>query len=86
MPNPPPAITGKQLIKLLARDGWVAGRRTRHGISLSKVKADGRKSVTIVPDKASPLPGGTLADILGPQQTCIGRDGLAELIATYGIK
>ncbi len=82
----PPAITGNQLIRLLVRDGWVPGRRTRHGIALSKRFPDGRTRVTVVPDKRSSLPDGTLADILGPKQTSIGREGLVALIQAYGLR
>jgi len=31
-----PAISGKQLIKLLTSDGWVEGRKAKHGIALTK--------------------------------------------------
>jgi predicted RNA binding protein YcfA (HicA-like mRNA interferase family) len=86
MPDKPPAITGKQPIRLLMKDGWTPGRRTRHGIALAKRFPDGRTRVTVVPDKRSSLPDGTLADILGSTQTGIGREGLAELIQTYGVK
>lgn len=80
-----PAITGKQLIRLLKRDGWSEHRRTRHGQSLKKV-IDHRTRVTVVPDKSSPLPDQTLTDILSPGQTGIGRKGLRELIAKLAQK
>jgi predicted RNA binding protein YcfA (HicA-like mRNA interferase family) len=86
MPAKPPAITGKQLIRLLTKGGWTPGRRTRHGISFARRFPDGRARVTVVPDKRSSLPDGTLADILGPTQTGIGREGLSELIQAHGIK
>ena len=35
---------------------------------------------TVIPDKSAPLPNGTLADILRPKQTGIGRAGLQALI------
>ncbi len=44
-----PAITGKQLIRLLKKGGWVVRRKARHGISLTKSTGD-RTLVTIVPD------------------------------------
>ncbi len=81
-----PAITGKQLIRLLRKDGWEPGRRCTHGLSLAKVLPSGRTLVTVVPDKKSPLPAGTPADILGPQQTQLGRRGLATLIEKHGLK
>ena len=80
-----PAITGRQLIRLLKMDGWEEGRRVNYGCSLHRAFPDRLARVTIVPDKRSPLPPGTLAAILGPKQTCIGRVGLAALIQRYGI-
>ncbi len=74
-----PAISGKQLIKLLKKDGWVEGRRTKHGIALTK-PIGGRTKVTIIPDTRVPLPGGTLQAILGTKQTGIGKKGLLELL------
>lgn len=56
-----------------------------HGRSFHKAFPDGVVRVTIVPDKRSPLPIGTLATILGVKQTGIGRDGLAALIQQHGI-
>jgi predicted RNA binding protein YcfA (HicA-like mRNA interferase family) len=85
VPESLPAITGRQLIRLLKLDGWEEGRRVNHGRSLHKVFPDGIARVTIVPDKRSPLPTGTLGAILGPKQTGIGRDGLAALIREHGI-
>lgn len=43
-----------------------------------------RTLVTTIP-KRSPIPRGTLAGILGPKQTRIGRDGLLALIDKYGL-
>lgn len=79
-----PAITGKQLIRLLEKDGWVLGRKTRHGVSLSKAFS-GRHRVTVVPDKRRSLVPKTLAEILGPKQTSLGREGLLDLISRYGL-
>ena len=81
-----PAITGRQLIRLLRLDGWHETGRTRHGIGLAKADAKGRVRITIVPDKRRPLTTGTLAAILGPKQTGLGRAGLAALIAAHGVK
>lgn len=81
-----PAIKGKQLIRLLQKDGWEFKRRCTHGVFLIKLLPDGRILVTVVPDKRSPLPAGTLADILGPKQTQLGRHGLAALIKKHGLK
>lgn len=80
-----PAITGKQLIRLLRRDGWTEVRRTNHGIAFTKT-IDDRKRLTLVPDKRSTLPDGTLAAILGPKQSGLGRVGLARMIQRHGLK
>jgi len=79
-----PAISGRQLIKLLRKDGWEPGRRAKHGMTLTKV-FPGRARVTFVPDTSASLPPGTLAAILGPKQTGIGRKGLLSLIKKHGI-
>ena len=81
-----PAVTGKQLIRLFRRDGWTEVRRVRHGIAFAKPSPDGRQRITIIPDKRSVLPTGTLAAILGPKQSGIGRDGLAALIGQHGLR
>ncbi|MBI2941955.1 MAG: type II toxin-antitoxin system HicA family toxin [Chloroflexi bacterium] len=86
MTNGLPAITGKQLIRLFRLDGWVEGGRRTHGVFFSKPGPDGHLRITIIPDKRSPLPAGTLAAILGPKQSDIGRDGLGEMIRRHGLK
>jgi hypothetical protein len=81
-----PAITGKQLIGLFRLDGWVdCGRRT-HGIAFQKPGSDGHMRITIIPNKRSPLPDGTLGNILGLKQSCLGRAWLAEMIKRHGLK
>lgn len=80
----PPAISGKQLIKLLKKDGWVDGRKAKHGISLTKSLGD-RTRVTIISNTRAPLDPGTLAAILGPKQTCITKVGFIRLINKYGL-
>jgi len=30
-----PSLTGRQLIKLLVKDGWLTGRKSRHGRTLT---------------------------------------------------
>ncbi len=77
-------LSGKQLIKLLIKDGWSIGRKAKHGITLTKSFSD-RTKVTFVPDTRASLPLGTLMAILGSKQTCIGRKGLADLIDKHGI-
>ena len=79
-----PAITGKQLIKLLRKDGWEVKGKTNHGIALTKHIGD-RTRVTITPDTRASLPKGTLAAIPRPLQTGIGRKGLLSLLNKYGI-
>jgi len=80
-----PAISGKQLIKLLTSDGWVEGRKAKHGIALTK-RYDNTTRVTVVPTKRASLPEGTLRAILGPKQTQLGSRGLERLIKRYGLK
>lgn len=79
-----PAITGKQLIKLLKRDGWEPVRKATHGISLTKCIGK-RKRVTVIQDIRASLPQGTLRAILSTKQTGIGKRGLLELLNKYGI-
>ncbi len=74
-----PGISGTELIKVLKKDGWIEGRRTTHGVQLTKVFGD-RTRVTIVPTKDKHMPNGTLAAILGPKQTGIGREGLLTMM------
>lgn len=77
------SISGKNLIKLAVKDGWVIKHRATHGISLAKKYPD-KTRVTVIPDKKALLPDGTLAAIIGPKQMGIGRKGLEELIKKYG--
>jgi len=79
-----PAITGKQLIKLLEKNGWKCGRKATHGITLTKDIGD-RIIVTFVPDKKASLCKGTLMDILSNEQTRLGKKGLLKLLNEYGI-
>jgi predicted RNA binding protein YcfA (HicA-like mRNA interferase family) len=79
-----PRIRGKQLIKLVAKDGWILVRRTRHGVSLSKKFGD-RAMVTIIPDSRAELDEGTLSAIIGPKQMGIGKQGILNLIEKYGL-
>ena len=68
-------------MRLLERDGWIRGRRANHGVFFSKqFPGENRPRTTVIPDKSAPLPNGTLAAILGPKQTGIGRAGLQALI------
>jgi len=75
-----PAVTGKQLQKLLEDDDWLLRRHNaRHGTSYSKQFNDGTR-VTIIPNTSKPLPIGTLRAILGLRQTRLGRKGLLRLL------
>lgn len=81
-----PAITGKQLIRLLLKDNWEIRRKMNHGMGLSKYFQNlDRTLVTCIPDKKRPLSKNTLGQILGNDQTKIGRKGLESLIHNYGI-
>jgi hypothetical protein len=77
------SISGKKLIYLAVKDGWVIRRRARHGVALAK-KFSNRTRVTVIPDTRALLDEGTLSAILGPKQMGIGKKGLAELIQKYG--
>ena len=79
-----PTISGKKLISLVVKDGWIVKRRAKHGISLTKAFSD-RNRVTIIPDTRAPLDDGTLSAILGLKQMGIGKKGLIELIDKYGV-
>ncbi len=81
-----PSISGKQLIKLLDKDGWEIKRKTKHVMSLSKYFPELKRTlVTIIPDKNKPLTETTLGMILGLHQTRIGKKGLKALIDEYGL-
>lgn len=77
------AITGKQLLKLLAADGWEVTRPARHGLFLSKRFSDATR-ITVVKNTKAVIPPGTLSSILGPKQTGLGKTGLRRLIKQYG--
>ncbi len=77
-------VTGKQLIRLLLKDGWAIRRRARHGLAMTK-SFNNRTRVTIIPDTRAPLDDGTLAAILGAKQSGIGKPGLQKLIDEHGL-
>jgi predicted RNA binding protein YcfA (HicA-like mRNA interferase family) len=85
MPDSLPAITGRQLIRLLQKDGWVLGSQKTHGVGLRKPQPGDRTLVTVIPNKTDSLKPGTLRAILSDDQTRLGRDGLERLIKTYGL-
>ena len=80
-----PSISGMQLIRLLKRGGFVDGRKSRHGRTLTKRLPEGITVVTFVPETRADLAPGTLAAILGPRQTRLGRRGLLALIREHGL-
>ncbi len=80
-----PAITGKQLIKLLGKDGRVEHRHGNHGIVMTKRFPSGTR-VTIMQHTTKSLPIGTLQDILSVRQTGLGKAGLRRLVSKYGLK
>ena len=79
-----PALSGKQLIRLLRKDEWILKGRTRHGAALAKHFGD-RTKVTVIPDTNASLDDGTLAAILGVKQTGIGKKGLLDLVNKFGL-
>jgi len=79
-----PRIRGKQLIKLVCKDGWVVKRRATHGAALAKKYTD-RTRVTVIPDTRAELDEGTLAAIISSKQMGIGKQGLLALIDRYGL-
>jgi predicted RNA binding protein YcfA (HicA-like mRNA interferase family) len=83
--DPPlPPVSGFQLIKLLVKDGWIAGRYSLHGLCLKKQVGD-RWLVTFVPPTRAIIPEGTLGAILGSKQTRLTKKGLGVLIEKYGL-
>ena len=70
-----PAISGTKLMRLLEGDGWSKGRTTQHGVAYTKEFRTGPR-VTIIPNRTASLAPGTLAAILGVNQTGLKRDGL----------
>lgn len=79
-----PTLSGKKLIELLKKNGWSIRRQATHGVAMSKQFSD-RTRVTVVPTSNAPLDDGTLAAILGPKQTNIGKKGLLGLVNKYGV-
>ena len=79
-----PRISGKRLIRLAVKDGWIIKRHARHGVALSK-KYTGKTRVTVIPDTRAELDEGTLSAIIGRKQMGIGKEGLFKLIDRYGL-
>jgi predicted RNA binding protein YcfA (HicA-like mRNA interferase family) len=74
-----PAISGKELMGLLEKDGWVKVRQSTHGVAYTKM-IQGVPVITTIQNRGKSLAKGTLAAILGPKQTQLGRDGLKRLM------
>lgn len=68
---------------MLVADGWEIVRPTAHGLWLKKRFKSGTRFATVKDTKAR-LPPGTLAAILGPRQTGLGKKGLNDLIGRHG--
>ena len=74
-------ISGRELMRLLESDGWNRGGRRNHGVFYHKqFPEEERSRSTVIPDKSTPLPNGTLGAILSLKQTGIGQVGLQYLI------
>ena len=77
------SISGRELMRLLEKDGWTQGGRRRHGVFYSKqFSGENRPRSTVVPDKSRPLPLSTLGSILGTKQTGLGSTGLRTLLSS----
>ena len=76
---PVKAISGKELIRYLLRDGWVVERDAQHGLFLRK----GHRT-TVIRNTSESLRPGTLSAIIGDDQTGLGREGLEDLIRRRG--
>ncbi|MYA62276.1 MAG: type II toxin-antitoxin system HicA family toxin [Dehalococcoidia bacterium] len=74
-------ISGRELMRLLERDGWISGGRRTHGIFYYKrFPRESMPRSTVIPDKSSPLPRTTLGAILSLKQTGLGSAGLRSLM------
>ena len=71
-------VSGKQLIRLLSREGWRKRRKSRHGLVLEK----GTLKV-VIPNKKHPLSRSTLGTIL--REAGLDRDSLLSLIEKHGL-
>ena len=84
MPDPP-ALTGKQLIRLLVADGWEIVRNAPHGAWLRKRFPHETRFAT-VKDTRAQVPPTYLAIVLSAKVTGIGRQGLLALIEKHGLR
>ena len=74
-----PALSSRELISLLRYDGWEEVRNTRHGVAFKKF-VEGEIKSTIVPYNRKSISKKTIYEILGRDQTGLGRQGLLDLI------
>ena len=74
-------ISGRELMRLLEREGWTPVGRRNHGILYSR-RFPGERfpRSTVIPDNTKPLVPTTLGVILSVKQTGLGRVGLQDLI------
>ncbi|MCY4522131.1 MAG: hypothetical protein OXC13_15310 [Caldilineaceae bacterium] len=78
-----PALTDRQLCRLLELEGWEYGRTSQHGFFMRKRDAQGYRHA-VIPDK--PLPKRLLGRILSSKQSGIGRNGLRTMIDKHGLR
>lgn len=78
-----PSLTGRQLCRLLEKEGWEYGRTSQHGFFMRKRDAQGYRHV-VIPDKS--LPKSVLGRILSTRQSGIGREGLSTMIQKHGLR
>ena len=80
-----PAITGRQLVRLLKLDGWVEVRNAQHGVWLSKQTRSGQLFTTVKNTREA-IPTRVLGQFLGPKQTGLTRAGLGRLVQRHGTR
>lgn len=80
-----PALSGKQLIRLLLKDGGSIEGKSSPGSHVAVgYYVRGHKQVFIIPDTSESLPMGTLHGIISKKQTGLGKNGLLKLLNKYG--
>ncbi len=80
-----PTITGKQLIRLVEREGrFDRLRENSHGVIFGGEGDDGRYIFTTIPNENVPLGKGLRGAIL--KQMGLDLDGLRDLIEKHGLR
>jgi predicted RNA binding protein YcfA (HicA-like mRNA interferase family) len=74
MPDDLPQVTSRQVLRVLARDGWVIDRQQGSHVILMRSDGSGR---VIVPTHGGDLPPGTLHGIL--KQAGLTREAFNRL-------